>query len=122
MMALRVGCVVGLISLACGCSLLSKYYTLPKHFPLGTAKVKRVSQGLEKTYDAALTVLEQNGWGVSKKERSEESAIIAAYKEERELIFDLRSEGESAEVRLEINQAGNDADVWAMLNELDMLL
>ena len=105
-----------------GCiKALDQYYTAGKHFRLGTAKVKRIDKPVDRAYSAALTVLEQNGWGVAKKELETDSALIRAHRQEREMIVDIKGEGDSSEVRVEIDQSGNDGEVWAFFSELDMM-
>jgi hypothetical protein len=37
------------------------------------------------------------------------------------LVIDIKGEGESSSVRAEIDQAGNDGDLWNLLNEMDMM-
>jgi hypothetical protein len=105
-----------------GClTAIDQYYTSAKHYKFGTAKVRRVAKPVERAYEAALTVLEQKGWGVSSKELSSESALIRANRNERSLVFDIKGDGDASTVRLEIDQSGNEAETWSLLNELDML-
>lgn len=106
-----------------GClNILDQYYNSPKHFFPGTAKVRNYGKSVDHAYNAALTVLEQRGWGVAKKELNPDSAMIRANKNAREMIIDIKGEGDSSEVRIEIDQSGNEAEIWAVMTELDMLL
>ncbi len=105
-----------------GClKLLDAYYTKPKHFFPATAKLRQMDKTVEQAYKSALRTLELQEWGVSKKELNTDSALIRARKASRELVIDIQGEGESSSVRAEIDQAGNDGDLWNILNEMDMM-
>lgn len=117
------GGLVLCVSLTCGGCFhtLDEYFTAPKHFRFATAKVRRFDKPLERAYSTALTVLDQHDWGVRSKELSSESAMIRATKLERELVLDMTREGDSTQIRLEIDQDGNDGEAWSLLNEIDLL-
>ncbi|MBX9653522.1 hypothetical protein K2Y11_07875 [bacterium] len=105
-----------------GCiKAIDQYYTVPKHYRFGTAKVKQVDRTVESAYNAALNVLVQNGWGVAKKELETDSASIRATRQHLEMVIDIKGEGESSEVRVELDQSGNDGEVWAFFSELEMM-
>jgi hypothetical protein len=105
-----------------GClKLLDSYYTAPKHFFPATAKVRQMDKSVDQAYKAAMRTLELQEWGVSKKEISTESAMIRARKESRELVIEIKGDGASSSVRAEIDQAGNDGDLWNILNEMDLM-
>ena len=115
---IAVTCILGVT----GCfKALEQYYTPSKHFHMGTAKVKVVNRTVESAYNATLAVLEENGWGVTKKELEKDSALIRAGKQQLEMIVDIKGEGDSSEIRAEIDQGGNDGELWNYFSGLDMM-
>jgi hypothetical protein len=105
-----------------GClKLFDSYYTAPKHFFPATAKLKQMDKSVNQAYKGALRTLELQEWGVTKKELNTDTAFIRARKGSRELVIDIKGEGDSSSVRAEIDQAGNDGDLWNILNEMDLM-
>lgn len=114
--------IVAAVLLQSGClKLLDAYYTAPKHFSPGTAKLRQMDKNVEQAYKAALRTMELEEWGVSKKELKPDSAMIRAHKNSRELVIDIKGEGDSSSVRAEIDQAGNDGELWNIMNHMDMM-
>jgi len=105
-----------------GCiKAIEQYYTAPKHYRFGSAKMKQVDRTVESAYHASLNVLVQNGWGVAKKELETDSALIRATRQHLEMVIDIKGEGDSSQVRVEIDQSGNDGELWAFFSELEMM-
>ncbi|MBY0588518.1 hypothetical protein K2X85_15185 [bacterium] len=122
MRTIAIGFLIALVVAQVGClKVLDQYYTAPKHYFPGTAKLKQMDKKVDQAYKSALRTLEVQEWGVSKKEVNADSAFIRARKASRELVIDIKGEGNSSAVRAEIDQAGNEGELWNLLNEMDLM-
>lgn len=110
-----------MVAIGPGCAVLDQYYTKSEHFAFGTAKTWQSEKSVKRAYEAALMVLDERDYGVAKKELNPESALIRAHRNERELVIDIKGEGEGAKIRLEMDQAGNDGEVFELKQQMEML-
>lgn len=122
MRALAKAILVASTLLSTGClKLLNGYYSAPKHFMLGTTKVEHSDKSVERAYRAALDVLKDRGYGVSRKEMESESAMIRANKDAIEIVVDIKSQGEGSEIRLETDTGGQQGELWELMTEIRMM-
>lgn len=112
--------LLGPISCLGGCKLLEGYYYQPVHFKYGTVQERDYSKSVHKMYVTAQRVFKDRGFSVRRAEMaSEEEAQIRAFKDGVEYVVDIQGVGDGCKVHLELDQAGNDAETWSILNELE---
>ena len=104
-----------------GCTAFEGYYYSAKHFPYGTRCEREFGKSLERTLANLKLVLRENGMSIVNVEQKESSAQVTATKDGRKYIFDVTEEGEGCKVHMEIDQAGNDAIVFSLMRELELL-
>lgn len=103
-----------------GCKLLSGIYTRANHFPLGTAAEQPTSQSVRKAATTMEMILRNKDFTVTKSTKGEEAAQIWAQKQDIEYVVDIKGGEQGSVVHLESEQAGHDAEIWAILHELKL--
>lgn len=115
-----LGMVVGSV----GCAALDKaiegYYFKPTHFRFGTVKERNFSKGVDKMFVTTQAILKDRGFSIHKAEfPNQEEAQIWASKDGVEYVIDITAAGSGCKIHLEMDQAGNDADAWTILNTME---
>jgi hypothetical protein len=122
---MRIGTAATILALtfaSTGClKLLNGYYSAPKHFLWGTTKVEQSEKSVDRAYHAALEVLKERGYGVSRKELHSESAMIRANKGAAEWVVDIESRGEGSVIRVETDEGGQQAEVIQLQRWIAMM-
>lgn len=116
--------LVGVLIASAGCTALDKaiegYYFKPTHFQFGTVKERDFGKSVEKMYATTQQVLKERDFSIRKAEiPNKEEAQIWASKGGIDYVFDITAAGDGCKVHLEVDQAGNDADAWAVLNMME---
>lgn len=112
--------LVILLTTTPGCTLLRKYYTKADHFPYGTAAEEETSKSVLKAAHTMETIFKSKDFTILKSEKTEESATIRASRNNIEYIVDIKGGAQGSIAHMEIEEAGNHTEAWALLKELNL--
>lgn len=106
---------------AAGCNIFEGYVYKPVHYRFATVSEREYAMSVDKAYKHLQFVLRERQISIQKAERKEEAARIIASTDGLEMTCDITSVGEGSKVHIEVNQAGNDKLVWAILQDLSLM-
>lgn len=101
-----------------GCKLMTYSTMVGDHFRFGTVYEKDSPKSVPDVVRNCKIVLSERDFSLRKVEESEEAAQIHAAKNGVEYILDLKSIGTGTLIHIEASQAGNDMEVWSILNDV----
>lgn len=102
-----------------GCKAFQGYVHSARHFRFGTVDEVQVGKPAGRVIENLRRTLAMRDIGIISVETEQEATQMRASKDGLTYVFDVVELGEEATlVRLEIDQAGNNGEIWSLLNDV----
>lgn len=102
-----------------GCNVLDPYIPHPVHFRFATTEDMQSEKSMDRLAKFLQVVLREEAIAITNIDEKAESIQICGKKDGLEYIFDIKKAGEGSTLHAEVNQVGNNKDLWGIMKRLD---